>query len=540
MPTPPHPNSDLPGLLLIGLLTIASAAHAAAAPKPDPETPNTHDPVIEEVGRFDLGGAYALFGDTYQFSVESQAQIGLRIDRDWLLLYRHRDWTPFVNGDQFGRIQPDILTLSDELRLYRALSQRWAVGLALRNTEAYAIDRPGGSSLAAVGPAIRYNDRIGAYALRAEVDLSPVVDGDGPADGDLVWQTRFQVERPLSKVWPVFWNVDQAALRLAVDAEGIAGAPSDPFTLRVGPELVFPTRQGNDLSLFAHYWTNQNHPFAATQDEDATLLGIAVSSPAWGDSLDTSTQVGKLQGAPSIGGRYDLGFSSDFWLSQFDLYGDAFTFEAFTRPWSFVIDYSHRRKLGFADEDPQNTAYWVMVGLETPLPWAPTGVPVIAGLDFTHRSDHALDVPKQQILAPGAPLDPNVDRIQSTDINVFPRLRLETADYSDPVPHADLLRKRGWIGHLAWQVSGGWDFEQVDESEPFSGRVALRSDLIGLGAYLLYLEGAAGSGSETPEWSVESGLRGSRHRAFVRFEDWGIPSRLGGEQVGMIGAGWHF
>jgi len=80
----------------------------------------------------------------------------------------------------------------------------------------------------------------------------------------------------------------------------------------------------------------------------------------------------------------------------------------------------------------------------------------------------------------------------------------------------------------------------VDESEPFSGRVALRSDLIGLGAYLLYLEGAAGSGSETPEWSVESGLRGSRHRAFVRFEDWGIPSRLGGEQVGMIGAGWHF
>jgi hypothetical protein len=529
-------------LSLLFIFILEPSLSAQSAPDSDPEITGIEKPKprIEEVGKFDMGGAYAI-GDTYQFTVESQAQFGLRIDRDWLFLYRHQDWTPFVNGDQFGRIQPDILTLTDEARLYRALSPQLALGIAARNAESFKIDRPGSSSLTAVGPAFRWQSMAGHYSFRAEGDISPIANGDGRADGDYIWQLSLQVDRPMSKVWPIFWNVDHTLLRLSAEAQGIAGtADGDPYSLRIGPEIVFPTRQGNDLRLFTQYWSNQDNPLSAPSEEDAALVGIAVSSRAWDPESSENLDTSRLNGVPSISGRYDLGISSDFWMSRFDLYGDAFSFEAFDHPWTLIVDYTHRRKLGIEDEDLQNSGYWVSVGLETPLPWRIADQIMLAGLDFSHRSDHALDFTPERQRDDVVAYDRKSGRVLSTDMNVFPRFRLESRDWGNPVPPRELLQKRGWVGSFDWRLCGGWDFEAVDDGDLFSSFIGARSDLLGLGSYLLYVEGAAGAGSETPDWSAESGFRGRRHRIFARYEDWGIPSRLGGEEVGLLGASWHF
>lgn len=497
-------------------------------------------------GRIGVAGFLSLQGDRYDYMVDSTADIALRLQPDWLILYRHRDHTPFFSPGPvpFGSVpgnQPDNLTLRDELRIYRALSGRLALGLAVRHEESYGSDYAGSVAADSAAPIVRWRSSLSRAVLRVEAEAGPLDSGERELDADAYWELHLGLDYATS--WsPIFWNVRRPWIAVVADAYGLVGGEQTGESVMVGPELVFLTDSGNEVRFLAKYWHNDGVPFDATLDTDDALLGLALASPrlsaAHRESAGEPFRDFKV--GTSIQGRYDVGLAPDSWMNQLALLSQLVQFDLLGLPLAVAIDYTHRRVLEWdsGGDELQNTSYLVAVGLETALPAQWQGLPLVAGVDFTHRSDHALDVPPERLEPGDAGYLPAEGRLENGNINVFPRFRLETQGWDDPMLPAELAGRHGWLGRLGWRVTAGSDGGGSRDRGQFAGQLSGHCDLVGFGAYALYVAGAASIGNESPDWAAELGARTRRARVFGRFESWGVTEHLGGEDLALIGMGW--
>jgi hypothetical protein len=143
----------------------------------------------------------------------------------------------------------------------------------------------------------------------------------------------------------------------------------------------------------------------------------------------------------------------------------------------------------------------------------------VLGLDYEHRSAHALD--------PYASRVPAGTYLERDSINIFPRLRLQTLGWDTPYRDPTMYeRKTEWLNLVDWRVTLGYDFHHSRDRSPPAGQLGLNWDIATLNGNVAYLRGIGSIGNETPDWLAECGLRRRRGKLFLRAEEYGLEPRL--------------
>jgi len=199
-----------------------------------------------------------------------------------------------------------------------------------------------------------------------------------------------------------------------------------PF-VQAGPSLEWVTPAGNELGLTLRWCENHDNPFAPELDQ-GLLLGFSIAGSDLGRDPDGAAQAPVL--LPAIAGGLEGGSSRHMRFWKIHPYVELLAAQALGRPWTAVVDYEHHQEYGALD----STFYTVSVGVETPVGGGRAdriggrlGRPARLGIDYLHRSDHALDPGRDTMATERGYLTEDGYLLHLSSRNLFPRLRLESA-----------------------------------------------------------------------------------------------------------------
>jgi hypothetical protein len=478
------------------------------------------DPALPTLRSF--AGAFIGEGD-HNYFVESELRLPVRLDDRLALAYQYREATPFL--DEADGIQAEVFTrrqeaeigfgFSDDVRLiavggYRTSHRVDGPGLL----GAYAVGGGIGSPLARDGERLQWSVTGGAFLSRRGTSDDWWVDAHGS------WRAWDFAQAAYRQI-PF-----RAALTLTADFEfANDGRRLQPF-FRVGPAVELLTAHGN-RAQFQLQWYHNDHNAFAGDDENAFLFGLNVIS-----SVDTNfTARSPLEREPGwlplIWGAYDLGFASTRSVSRFEMNVELIDFAIAAQPFTGAIWYESRQEYRVGG-DFDNIAYSVTLGVQTPV--GTESYPLVAGADFLHRSDHALN-PSARRVAPGTLL-------ANGSHNLFPRLRLQTAGWDLPYrDHHSYDRHTGWLHTFDWRVTAGWNINDNRDRGKFAGQLGLNWDLATVEGYVVYARGLVSMGNETPDWLGELGVRRPIGKIFTRIESYGIKSDIAHGDTFVVGVG---
>lgn len=278
---------------------------------------------------------------------------------------------------------------------------------------------------------------------------------------------------------------------------------------KVGPALQLQTASGNRASLQLLWYHNDDHVLLG-RNGDGLVLGLEFRS------LPATKRVERVAGwFPLLWGAYEAGVGVDRQVTRYELNSEVVDFNVFDQPVTLAFWYESRQEHLTGDYD--NIAYTFTIGLQTPLPveW-----PLVAGLDWLHRSDHSLN--------PRADRVPVGGRIVNGNHNLVPRLRLQTRGWDLPYRSPTMYdtRRTEWLNQLDWRVTVAGTAVETRQRGWVAGQWGVNWDAATVNGNVVYARGLASFGNESPDWLAEIGVRRKAGKVFVRTEDYGMNADL--------------
>ena len=480
-------------------------------------------------------GAFLWSDEDHNFLIESEVQLPLLVRDPWLLLYRHRETTPFLDLEQQG-LQAEALYNREELQG----QFRWGDAVRLLAVGGYHIvhneDRP---------------DRRSAYVLGAGIESPPRTNG-----APFYWVATagtYVDRRALAADW---WTDLAASVRvvdfgsrqyldstfrptvvLAGAIESVNDGTDFRARYQAGPEFQFLTANGNRADIQLHAYRNDRNPFFGSADT-GVLLGLNVNSALDEEYIFHARTLRQPGWFPLIWGGYDVGLGDNRRVSRFDMNVDLVDFLLFNHRFTGTVWYEINQEHRSGDFD--NVAYSVAFGLQTPVGLESVlshNEPLVAGVDFLHRSDHALNPAADRVAANSEP-SPLGPVLANGSLNILPRFRLQTIGwdlpYRDPIIYD---RHTQWLHTFDWRVTAGYTASTTRGRSRFAGQLGLNCDVATVQGYVIYVRGIVSAGDETPDWRGELGARRPRGKLFARWENYGMNSDLARGDMLVVGAG---
>jgi hypothetical protein len=232
-----------------------------------------------------------------------------------------------------------------------------------------------------------------------------------------------------------------------------------------------------------------------------------------------------------VWGQYDVGYGGDRTIQKTELNAEIHDALVFNHPITAVLWYESRQEYRPGDFD--NVSYSISFGAQTRIGLASflsQGKPLIAGVEYLHRSAHAL--------APAASRVPPPEVLPHDSLNLGPRFRLQTLGWD--LPYRDPERYKAdaeWLNDFDWRITLGYDFYHSRDRSPPSGQLGLNWDVASIRGCALYARGIGSIGNETPDWQFEAGVRRRAGKLFFRYERYGLESQLSRGNTAVVGIG---
>jgi hypothetical protein len=159
------------------------------------------------------------------------------------------------------------------------------------------------------------------------------------------------------------------------------------------------------------------------------------------------------------------------------------------------------------------------------------GEPLVLGMEYVHRSAHAL--------APDAdrtPPPPGV--LERSSLNLL-RARLQTQGWDLPYRDSGLYHgETRWVNDFDWRVTLGYDFHHSRDRANPAAQWGLNWDAASLRGCVAYARGIVSVGNETPDWQLETGVRTRPWKLFFRWESYGLEDQLARGNLAVVGLGF--
>jgi hypothetical protein len=391
-----------------------------------------------------------------------------------------------------------------------------------------------------------FEDRAGSFsAYESGIGIgSPITPELPRLEWSLVAGGYFSQERlpadwwaDLHVVWRTFqfgpYNMIESPFRptlgLAGDIESANEGSHFRALYKVGPILEITSANGNRARFEARWYANDGNPFYEHR-YSGLLIGVGVSSSLDADKL-YDVRDRPLGWLPVVWGEYDVGYGNDRGIQRTGLNAEIHDALIFGHPITAVLTYESRQEYRPGDFD--NVSYTVTFGAQTRIGLASflsQGKPLIAGLEYLHRSAHSL--------APDASRVPPPEVLPHDSINLFPRVRLQTLGWD--LPYRDPERYRAdaeWLNDFDWRITLGYDFYHSRDRSPPAGQFGLNWDIASIRGCVFYARGIGSIGNETPDWQVEAGVRRRAGKLFFRYESYGLESQIAQGKTAVVGIG---
>jgi hypothetical protein len=330
----------------------------------------------------------------------------------------------------------------------------------------------------------------------------------------------------------LFDTAFQPWLGLAVDVESANDGSRFHGLYRIGPVLEIMSANGNRARFHARYFGNDGNPFLGNRDA-GLLLGIEVNASLDEEKVFDARDNRSMGWLPLVWGEYDLGYGGTRQLQRTELNAEIHDLRLAGIPLTAVLGYESRQEWRTGDFD--NVSYTVSFGLQSPIGLASIlsqGQPLVAGVDYLHRSAHALN-PDGDRVPPDSVLPHN-------SLNLGPRFRLQTLGWDLPYRDPAIYRAyTAWLNRFDWRLTLGHDFHHSRERSEPSGQAGLNWDIATLQGCVVYARGLLSMGNETPDWQAECGVRRRRGRLFLRYERYGLEGDLARGNTPVAGVGFH-
>ena len=501
------------------LSTAPSPAHEEAAPLPTFRS---------------FAGAFLTKEHKHNFFVESELELPIVRQGPVTVYYRHQEATPFLDLDR--GIQAEQFYEREEGQADFVLSPYVRMILVGGYEAVKREDRSGAFNAFALGggfgsPLNADSDRLHWYVLGGAYVRRTNIDSDW-------WADFFGSYRIYDFVRDEYMDSKyRASLALAGRVESSNNGGRFQGLYRVGPELQLTTANGNRASLALDWYHNDNNPFYGS-DENGLLLGFEVTSSRDDKYVFDAREKREPGWFPLVWGDYDVGFSTSKRMQRLAMNVEIVDFDIAQQRFTGFIWYETHQE--HRADDFQNISYSVtlgvqsVVGLESLLS---QGQPLVAGLDFLHRSDHALDPNANRVADDGqntsiGPL------LRNGSINLLPRLRLQTRGWDLPYRDPHIYdRETHWLNYFDWRLTAGEKINTSRDRAYFAGQAGLNWDIATVQGYVAYVQGVGSIGNEDPDWRGEFGVRRPAVKVFGRAESYGINRELAREDIFVLGVG---
>jgi len=496
----------------------AVARIAAADPRPE-------DPAEPTLGLM-IGGYVG--SDLHLYVAESEVGVPLLRTGALSLDYRHLQTTPFLEANA----QAEILHARHEIEAGLELGPSLRLVTLGGHRSAIAEDRPGDRHAAVIGAGLEWP----ADATSAGPELRIVGGGYvGREDITDTWWADVHAAWFLPRHDGAVWLGTRVrpAVGLAADADLSGDGSAVHSRLRIGPVVEFVTAQGNTAWFQAAWYRVDGHPLYES-DDDACLVSMGLRSAMGGEAVERARVRDTAGWLALIWGEYEVGAATDRTVQRTALDAEFHDFFLAGRRITGRLSYEARQEMRPGDYD--NISYTATVGLQTGagrIPDGADGRPLVLGLDYLHRSAHALDPAAGRVPGP-APLERN-------SINLLPRLRLQTRGwdlpYRDPAIFNGATR---WLHDVEGRLTLGFDVGSSRERSGPAAQAGLRWDIAAVRGFVIHAGGVASAGNETPDWQAEVGVRRPAFRIALRAERYGLESHLARGDTFAVVAGLLF
>ena len=482
------------------------------------------DPSLPMIRSF--GGAFAR-GSDHDYFVESELRLPLIQTGMFAAAYHYQESTPFVPEKEGP--QAEVLARRQHGEVRVALTD-WLqlIGTAgYRST--YQEDSPGFLAAYAVGGGIGSPLPQNGEPFQWSLTGGALLSTTGTSDN--WWLDTHASWRVVTFAQDQYRDTPfRAALLLVADSEFANENNRLQPQSMVGPALQILTANGNRAQVQALWYYNGNNEFYGS-DENSFLFGLNISSSLETNFVASSPLDRETGWLPLVWGMYELGYSTAETISRFEMNVELLDVKIRDQLFTGKIWYESRQEYQQGDYD--NIGYSVSVGIQTPIGFASIAShddPLIARVDFLHRSDHALN-PSRSRVPPGTLQDHG-------SLNILPLLTLETTGWDLPYRDPDIYNRHTmWLNIFDWSLSAGLDVNDNRDRGLFAGQLGLNWDIATVQGNVLYARGIASTGNETPDWLVEGGLRRPAGKIFVRYDSYGMNGDISPGVVFVFGMG---
>ncbi len=324
----------------------------------------------------------------------------------------------------------------------------------------------------------------------------------------------------------------RSSLGLLANVEAVNEDASLRGHYQIGPFLDFLTANGNRARIFAGWYFADGNPFY--EDRESALLGsIQINSSLDKPALFNARDDRPRGWLPLVWGEYDLGWGGNRTLQRTELDAEIQDMLIAGHRVTGRVWYETRHEYQRGDFD--NISYSVSAGVQTEVGLASVlsqGQPLVAGLEYLHRSAHALAADPTRVPPSGF--------IPRNNINVGPRLRLQTLGWD--LPYRDPSIYQGdfrWLHHFDWRLTIGHDFNSSRNRQQPAAQAGLKWDIAAAQGCVAYARAIGSIGNETPDWLFETGIRRQAGKLFFRAERYGLESRLARGNLYAAGIGFY-
>ena len=478
-------------------------------------------------------GAF-LASQNHDFFVESELQLPILREEPFEVYYLHQESTPFL--DIPSGPQAESLYDREEGQFNFVVNPNLRLIAVGAYDTLHLEDRTGSQSAYAVGGGIGSALTPGTQRLRWFV-LGGAYVGQHNMDSDW-WTDLYGSCRLYNFVYDKYLDSDfRASVNVAARVDSSNEGTRFRGLYRIGPEVELLTANGNHANLSLDWYYNDSNPFYGSH-ENGLLLGLDVTSSRDDKYVFDAREKREPGWLPLVWGNYDGGFGGTKRTQRLTMNVEVVDFDvASQRITGFVWYESHQV---YSDGDFDYIDYSVSLGLQTPVGLESLfsqGQPLVAGLDFLHRSDHSLDPSPARVAADGQP-SPVGPLIPKGSLNIMPRARLQTLGWDLPYRDPHMYdRKTDWLNYFDWRVTAGHTGSSSRTRENFSGQIGLNWDIVTIQGFVAYAQGIGSIGDETPDWRGEIGVRRPAVYFFGRAENYGVSREIGRGNIYVVGIG---
>lgn len=473
-----------------------------------------------------FAGAF-VHGSEHNYYVESELRLPLVQSGPFMLAYDYQESTPFVRYQ--GNPQAEILARRQQGELRVAVSETiQLIGIGGYRSS-YREDTPGFLGAYAVGGGVGSPLSSDGERFQWAVTGGALLSTMGTSDN--WWLDVHGSWRAVTFAQDQYRDTPfRASLMLVANSQfANDGDQLQPHSM-LGPAVQLLTAYGNRAQLQLLWYYNEDNRFYG-KDESAFLFGLTVVSTLQTNFIARSPIERDRGWLPLIWGTYELGYSTSRTISRFEMDVELVDFAIAAQPFTSTVWYESRQEYRQGDYD--NIAYAVVLGVQTPVGLASIvshDDPLIAGVDFLHRSDHALN-PSRTRVPPGTIQDHG-------NFNVLPLLRLQTTGWDAPYRDPHIYdRRTAWLNIFDWRVAAGYDINNNRDRGVFAGQLGLNWDIATVQGHVLYARGLGSVGNESPDWLAECGLRRPSGRIFVRYDSYGMNHNIARGETFIFGIG---